>query len=120
MCFDVALLCVCFIEFSSEFAKSVEDKQIAQQEAEQAKYLVLEAIQEKKSKIIHAEGESRAAKLIGEAIKANPGFAELRRIEAARQVAETLSRSHNKIYLNSDGLLVNMLTDFVRIDNVSK
>jgi len=36
------------LEFSKEFAKAVEDKQIAQQEAEQAKFLVQLAEQDKK------------------------------------------------------------------------
>ncbi|ETO35257.1 hypothetical protein RFI_01805 [Reticulomyxa filosa] len=102
------------LEFSQEFAKAVEDKQIAQQEAEQAKYLVSMAEQDKKSKIIAAEGEAKAAQLIGEAMRRNPVFAELRRIDAARQVAHVLSNSHNRIFLNSDALLINMMSDFVK------
>jgi len=101
------------MEFSKEFAKAVEDKQIAQQDSEQAKYLVTLAIQEKQSKIIAAEGEAMAAGLIGESMKKNPVFAELRRIEAARHVAQTLANSHNRIFLDSNSLLMNMLNDFV-------
>jgi len=101
------------MEFSKEFAKAVEDKQIAQQDSEQAKYLVTLAIQEKQSKIIAAEGEALAAGLIGESMKKNPVFAELRRIEAARHVAQTLANSHNRIFLDSNSLLMNMLDDFV-------
>ena len=101
------------LEFSKEFAKAVEDKQIAQQEAEQAKFKVSLATQEKKSLIIAAEGEAKAAQLIGDSMKKNPVFAELRRIEAARHVANTLSNSHNRIFLDSNSLLMNMLTDFV-------
>jgi len=108
------------LEFSKEFAKSVEDKQIAQQEAEQAKFLVLLAEQDKKSKIIAAEGEARAALLIGESVKRNPVFAELRRIDAARHVAHTLATGNNQVYLNSDSLLVNMMTDFVKITKPEK
>jgi len=36
----------------------------------------------------------------------NPGFIELREIQYAKDVAETLSTSSNKVYLNSDALLV--------------
>jgi len=106
------------MEFSKEFAKAVEDKQIAQQDSEQAKYLVTLAIQEKQSKIIAAEGEAMAAGLIGESMKKNPVFAELRRIEAARHVAQTLANSHNRIFLDSNSLLMNMLNDFVDDDSV--
>lgn len=108
------------LEFSKEFAKAVEDKQIAQQDAEQAKYKVTLALQEKQSKIIAAEGEAKAAQLIGESMRKNPVFAELRRIEAARHVAETLANSHNRIFLDSNSLLMNMLTDFVNDDSVKR
>ena len=102
------------LEFSSAFASAVEDKQIAQQEAERAKYLVMMAEQDKKSLIIQAEGQAEAARLLGESIRKNPVFAELKRMDAAREVAKTLAHSQNRIYLNSDSLLVNLLSDFVK------
>eukprot|EP00485_Elphidium_margaritaceum_P010873 CAMPEP_0202690452 /NCGR_PEP_ID=MMETSP1385-20130828/5434_1 /ASSEMBLY_ACC=CAM_ASM_000861 /TAXON_ID=933848 /ORGANISM="Elphidium margaritaceum" /LENGTH=288 /DNA_ID=CAMNT_0049345715 /DNA_START=82 /DNA_END=948 /DNA_ORIENTATION=+ len=114
---DVAIT---HLEFSKEFSKAVEDKQIAQQDSEQAKFLVHLAMQEKQSKIIAAEGEAKAAQLIGDAMRHNPVFAELRRIEAARHVAETLSNSHNRIFLDSNSLLMNMLTDFVSDESVTR
>ena len=43
--------------------------------------MVEQANQDKKSTILHAEGEARSAQLIGEAMKNNPGFIELRRID---------------------------------------
>ena len=39
-------------------------------------------------------------------------------IEAARHVAETLANSHNRIFLDSNSLLMNMLTDFVNDESV--
>lgn len=53
------------LTFGKEFTNAIEQKQIAQQEAERAKYLVQKAMQEKNSLIIKAEGEARAAELIG-------------------------------------------------------
>lgn len=53
------------LTFGKEFTHAIEEKQIAQQEAERAKYLVQKAMQEKNSLIIKAEGEARAAELIG-------------------------------------------------------
>jgi len=113
---DIQDCAITHLEFSKEFAKAVEDKQIAQQDAEQAKFVVALAKQEKQSKIIAAEGEARAAGLIGDSMKNNPVFAELRRIEAARHVAHALANSHNRIFLDSNSLLMNMLQDFVAID----
>ena len=56
--------------------------------------------QERKAAIIRAEGESEAAKLISEATRvAGGGMIELRRIEAARDIASTMSRSGNIVYV---------------------
>ena len=49
-----------------------------------------------------AEGESEAARLISEATRSSgPGMIELRRIEAAREIAQNLARSRNVAYLPS-------------------
>ena len=59
-------------------------------------------MQERKAAVIRAEGESEAAKLISDATKAaGPGMIELRRIEAAKDIAGTLAKSGNVIYLPS-------------------
>merc|ERR1712232_1536710 len=99
------------LSFSPEYAKAVEAKQVAQQEAERAKYVVIGAQQEKKTIITKAKGEAESASLIGTAVKKNPGFMKLRRIDAARDIAVTVSRSGNKVYLNADSLLLNLLGD---------
>merc|ERR1712039_517496 len=96
------------LNFSSEYEKAVESKQVALQQAERARYLVLKAQEEKKRTIIHAEGEKESAKMIGEAIKANPGFIELRRIEKAKEISQLLSKSSNRMVLSADSLLLNL------------
>jgi hypothetical protein len=83
----------------------------AQQEAEKAKYVVLGAQQEKKTIITRARGEAESAELIGLAVKKNPGFMKLRRIDAARDIADIVAKSGNKVYLNADSLLLNLLGD---------
>jgi len=105
---DVAIT---HLSFSPEYAKAVEAKQVAQQEAEKAKYIVLGAIQEKKTIITKARGEAESAELIGHAVKKNPGFMKLRRIDAARDIADIVAKSGNKVYLNADSLLLNLLGD---------
>lgn len=105
---DVAIT---HLAFSPEYAKAVEAKQVAQQEAERAKYIVLGALQEKKTIITRARGEAESAELIGTAVKRNPGFMKLRRIDAAKDIADIVSGSGNRIYLNADSLLLNLLGD---------
>lgn len=99
------------LAFGRDYTSAVEAKQVAQQEAERAKYVVDRALQDKKSTIIHAQGEARAAELIGQALHKNPSYLELRQLEAARQISKTLSKSNNRVYLSADSLLLNLLQD---------
>lgn len=54
------------------------------------------------------QGEAKSAQLIGQAIANNPAFITLRKIEAAREIAHTISNAANKVYLNSNDLLLNL------------
>lgn len=111
---DVAIT---HINFSPEYEKAVESKQVAQQQAERARYLVLQAQEEKKKCIIHAEGERASAAMIGDAISANPGFIELRRIQVAKEVAELLAKSNNRLVLSTDSLLLNLMAQTDQVSN---
>eukprot|EP00928_Gymnodinium_smaydae_P067061 TRINITY_DN499_c0_g1_i2.p1 TRINITY_DN499_c0_g1~~TRINITY_DN499_c0_g1_i2.p1 ORF type:complete len:298 (+),score=85.11 TRINITY_DN499_c0_g1_i2:44-937(+) len=103
---DVAIT---HLSFSSEYEKAVESKQVAQQQAERARYLVLKAQEEKKRTIIHAEGEMKSAEMIGDAIKQNPGFIELRRISVAKEISQLLAKSSNRMVLSTDALMLNLM-----------
>lgn len=67
-----------------------------------------QAIQDKKSTIIKAQGEARSAELFGTALSRSPAFIQLRRIEASRDIASLLAQSRNRAYLDSDTLLLNI------------
>lgn len=97
------------LTFSREYTAAVEAKQVAQQDAERAKFIVEKASQEKEQLIIRAQGEAQSAVLIGQAIQKNPAFLTLRKIEAARDIASTISASQNKVYLNAESLLLTTL-----------
>jgi len=103
---DVAIT---HLSFSPEYEKAVEQKQVAQQQAERARYLVIKAVEEKKRTIIHAEGEMKSAEMIGDAIKQNPGFIELRRISVAKEIANLLAKSNNRMVLSTESLLLNLM-----------
>lgn len=88
------------LTFGREFTEAVEMKQVAQQEAERARYLVEKEEQMKLAAIIRAEGDSAAAALLAkEFAEAGEGLVELRKIEAAEEIAYRLSQSPNVIYL---------------------
>lgn len=76
-------------------------------QAERSKFLVMKAEQEQKAAIVRAEGESAAAELISSALKqSGTGMIEVKRIDAAREIAEVLSSSRNVAYVPSQ---MNML-----------
>ncbi|XP_052144214.1 prohibitin-3, mitochondrial-like [Oryza glaberrima] len=94
---DVAIT---HLAYGPEFSQAVEKKQVAQQEAERSRFLVARAEQERRAAIVRAEGESEAARLISEATAAaGTGLIELRRIEAAKEIAGELARSPNVSYI---------------------
>lgn len=86
--------------FGKEFTQAVELKQVAQQDAEKARFLVEKAEQNKKAAIISAEGDAQAASLLAKSLgEAGDGLVELRRIEAAEDIAYQLGRSRQVVYL---------------------
>ena len=88
------------LTFGKEFTEAVEAKQVAQQEAERARFVVEKAEQQKKAAIISAEGDSKAAELIANSLAtAGNGLIELHKLEAAEDIAYQLSRSQNVTYL---------------------
>ena len=100
------------LTFSQDFLTSVEAKQSAQQDAERAKYLVQQSIQNKKSTIVKAEGEAIAAELIG--IEMNPAYLELKRVEAAMNIAEIIAKSKCRSFLDNETLLLNLSKPIAR------
>uniref|UniRef100_A0A671T9S6 Prohibitin n=1 Tax=Sinocyclocheilus anshuiensis TaxID=1608454 RepID=A0A671T9S6_9TELE len=99
------------LSFSKEYTAAVEAKQVAQQEAQRAQFFVEKAKQEQRQKIIQAEGEAQAAKMLGEAVTKNPGYLKLRRIRAAQNIAKTVAASQNRVYLSADSLVLNLQDD---------
>jgi regulator of protease activity HflC (stomatin/prohibitin superfamily) len=75
------------LNFSPDFAKAVEDKQIAEQTAQRAVYIAQEAEQEAQAEINRAKGRAEAQKLLAETLKAEGGELVLQRqaIDAWRE-----------------------------------
>lgn len=113
---DVAIT---HLTFGREFMKAIESKQVASQEAERQQWVVKKAEQERQAVVTRAQGEAEAASIITTAME-NTGNAiiEVRRIDAAKEIAGKLANSRNIVYLpggnaggtsgNSPGLLLNI------------
>lgn len=96
------------LAFGQAYTQAVENKQIAQQEAQRASLLVEKAQQEKRQKIVEAEGESQSAELIGKSVRENPSYLNLQKIKAAVGIAQTVAQSTNRVYLNANSLLLDV------------
>lgn len=95
-------IAITHLTFGKEFTQAVELKQVAQQDAEKARFLVERAEQQKKASIISAEGDAQAASLLAISLaEAGDGLVELRKIEAAEDIAHNLSKSRQVAYLPS-------------------
>jgi len=74
------------LTFSPEFARAVEEKQIAEQRAQKAVYIAQEAAQEAQADVNRAKGRAEAQRLLAETLKAQGGQLVLQKeaIEAWR------------------------------------
>jgi len=100
--FNIALedVSITHMTFGKEFTRAVEEKQIAQQEAERARFIVEKAEQERQANVIRAEGEADAADTISKAVaKSGNGLIKIRRIETQREIAQLLANNPNVSYL---------------------
>ncbi|KAF8746247.1 hypothetical protein AX14_000045 [Amanita brunnescens Koide BX004] len=92
------------LTFGKEFTQAVEAKQIAQQDAERAKFIVEKAEQERQAAVIRAEGEAEAATTISRALeKAGEAFVALRKIEASKAIVQSLAQSGNVTWVPASG-----------------
>merc|ERR1712232_59663 len=99
---DVAIT---HLTFGSEFMKAIEQKQVASQEAERQQWVVKRAEQERMAVVTRAEGEAEAASIITKAMeKTGNAIVEVRRIDAAKEIAGKLANSRDVVYLpNTSG-----------------
>ncbi len=94
---DVAIT---HLTFGREFMRAIESKQVASQEAERQQWVVKKAEQERQAVVTRAEGEAEAAAIITNAMEATGNaIIEVRRIDAAKEIAAKLANSRNIVYL---------------------
>ncbi|CAK8997605.1 unnamed protein product, partial [Durusdinium trenchii] len=116
-------IAITHLTYGKDFARAIEEKQVAQQDAERQKFIVEKAEQERQATVIRSEGEAEAAKMISEALKEHgSGLIEVeradtaptaeppvRRIDTAKDIAENLAKSPNVMYLpNGQQMLLNL------------
>jgi len=101
---DLDDVAITHLTFGREFMRAIESKQVAQQEAERQQWVVARAEQERIAIVTRAEGEAEAAQIITQAVeKAGDALIEVRRIDAAKEIAAKLAGGRNITYLPSSG-----------------
>jgi prohibitin 2 len=96
------------LSFGKEYTAAVEAKQVAQQEAQRAAFVVERAKQERQQKIVQAEGEAEAAEMLGKAMGMSPGYLKLRKIRAAQSISRMIAQSQNRVFLPGNSLMINL------------
>jgi prohibitin 2 len=74
---EVDDLSIVNVEFSDDYEKAIEAKQVAQQRAEQAKYELQQAQIDADTKVAAAKGEAQAIEIRGDALAKNPAVIDL-------------------------------------------
>ncbi len=92
------------VQFSREFQQAIENKQIAQQEAQRMKYVLERQELEKKRKIIEAEGEAESLRLKGRALAENPALVQYEYVKMLAPNIQAIVADQNAIFNFSDFL----------------
>jgi prohibitin 2 len=90
------------VQFSQDFQQAIENKQIAQQEAQRMKYVLEKQELEKQRKIIEATGESEALRLKGKALADNPLLIQYEYIKLLSPNIQAIITDQNAIFNFSD------------------
>ncbi|XP_668553.1 prohibitin [Cryptosporidium hominis TU502] len=103
--FDIIMedVAITHLTYGKEFEKAIEEKQVAQQDAERVKFVVQKAEYEKQAAIIRASGEAQAAEMISKAVSNSGwGIVDVRRLDGARDIIENLSKSDRVTLIQGD------------------
>jgi prohibitin 2 len=90
------------VQFSTDFQQAIENKQIAQQEAQRMKYVLEKQELEKQRKIIEATGEAEALRLKGKALADNPSLIQYEYIKLLSPNIQAIVTDQNTIFNFSD------------------
>jgi regulator of protease activity HflC (stomatin/prohibitin superfamily) len=92
------------VQFSEEFQKAIENKQIAQQEAQRMKYVLEKQELEKQQRIIEAQGEAESIRLKGKALQENPMLVQYEYVKLLAPNVQAIVTDQNSIFNFADFL----------------
>lgn len=92
------------VQFSTDFQQAIENKQIAQQEAQRMKYVLEKQELEKTRKIIEATGEAESLRLKGKALADNPLLIQYEYVKLLSPNIQAIITDQNSVFNFSDFL----------------
>jgi regulator of protease activity HflC (stomatin/prohibitin superfamily) len=92
------------VNFTADFGKAIEEKQIAQQEAERMRYVLDREQLEADRKKIEAEGKARAIEIVSKELKKNPEYVNYLYVEKLSENVQLIISDQGTI-LNLDEAL---------------
>lgn len=90
------------VQFSEEFQKAIEEKQIAQQETQRMKFILEKQELEKQRQIIEAQGDAEAIRLKGKALQENPSLIQYEYVKLLAPNIQAIVTDQNSIFNFSD------------------
>jgi regulator of protease activity HflC (stomatin/prohibitin superfamily) len=94
------------VRFTDQFAKAIEAKQIAQQSAEQMKYVLEKEQREAERKVIEAQGRAKAIESINDALRQNPNYIRYLYVDKLSDKISVIVSDQNTI-MDLKGILEN-------------
>lgn len=94
------------VRFTDEFTKAIEAKQIAQQAAEQMKYVLEKEQREAERKVIEAGGRAKAIETINDALRQNPNYIRYLYVDKLSDKVSVIVSDQNTI-MDLKGILEN-------------
>ncbi|UXM84050.1 SPFH domain-containing protein [Methanococcus aeolicus] len=94
------------IDLPQQVEQAIERKMKSKQEAEQMKYEVQRAKTEAEKKIVEAQGQANATRILAKAIRENPEILEYKKLDALKEMAS----NDNKVFIvpSSNDLILNV------------
>ena len=94
------------VRFTDQFGKAIEAKQIAQQSAEQMKYVLEKEQREAERKVIEAQGRAKAIETINDALRQNPNYIRYLYVDKLSDKISVIVSDQNTI-MDLKGILEN-------------
>jgi regulator of protease activity HflC (stomatin/prohibitin superfamily) len=94
------------INYSDEYEAGVSAKMLAEQEALKTKNRTMQIEEEAKQQLIKAEAEAKSIAMTGEALRQNPQYIELQRLDVQKKMAESAAHWQNPVLSSGQSSLL--------------